>query len=86
MKYRKKPVVIEAWQVAALLACTADQLPRPIQEAQEVSIDSVPTFGFGDGVIFVQTLEGTMKAEADDWIIRGVAGEFYPCKPSSLWT
>jgi len=33
-------------------------------------------------VIFIDTPEGTMKAEAGDWIIQGIAGEFYPCKPS----
>lgn len=35
----------------------------------------VPTF------IAIDTLEGTMSADINDWIIRGVAGEFYPCKP-----
>ena len=80
-KFRKKPVVIEAWEVAALLGSTTDALPQPIRDVMGVQIDGVPMFGFGDGVIFVQTLEGTMKAELGDWIIRGVAGEFYPCKP-----
>lgn len=31
--------------------------------------------------IFIQTLEGIMRAQCGDWIIRGVQGEFYPCKP-----
>lgn len=31
--------------------------------------------------IAISTLEGTMRADLDDWIIRGVKGEFYPCKP-----
>lgn len=31
--------------------------------------------------IYIDTLEGTMRAEPGDWIIRGVQGEFYPCKP-----
>ena len=31
--------------------------------------------------IAIRTLEGTMRADLDDWIIKGVAGEFYPCKP-----
>lgn len=31
--------------------------------------------------LFIQTLEGEMKANSGDWIIRGVKGEFYPCKP-----
>lgn len=34
-----------------------------------------------DRVIQIQTLEGEMEAKFGDWIIKGVAGEFYPCKP-----
>ena len=33
-------------------------------------------------VIYIRTLEGVMKAEPGDWIIKGIHGEFYPCKPS----
>ena len=35
----------------------------------------------GTHEIYIETLEGTMLAEPGDWIIRGVKGEFYPCKP-----
>ena len=31
--------------------------------------------------LVIPTLEGNMRADADDWIIRGIQGEFYPCKP-----
>lgn len=34
-----------------------------------------------DGCLVIRTLEGDMKADSGDWIIRGVHGEFYPCKP-----
>lgn len=34
-----------------------------------------------DEEIYIETLEGTMKADKGDWIIRGVKGEVYPCKP-----
>lgn len=34
-----------------------------------------------DGMLVIRTLEGDMKVSLDDWIIRGVQGEFYPCKP-----
>ena len=34
-----------------------------------------------DEEVFIETLEGTMKANKGDWIIRGVKGELYPCKP-----
>ena len=34
-----------------------------------------------DGGIVIHTLEGDMRADPEDWIIKGVKGEFYPCKP-----
>lgn len=34
-----------------------------------------------DREVFIETLEGTMKADVGDWIIKGVKGEYYPCKP-----
>jgi hypothetical protein len=33
------------------------------------------------GALFIPTLEGEMRADVGDWLIKGVAGEFYPCKP-----
>jgi len=49
MKFRKRPVVIDAVQTEV--------------------------------VVYIETLEGTMRAEKGDWIITGVQGERYPCKP-----
>ena len=34
-----------------------------------------------EGFVYVSTLEGTMRADVGDWIIKGVKGELYPCKP-----
>lgn len=68
MKFRKKPVVIDAVQ------WTGDNLSE-IQSFYRK--DSIP---IGDG-IFIRTLDGTMLAGKFDWIIKGVNGEFYPCKP-----
>lgn len=68
-KFRKKPVVIDAIQLT------------------EANLDEVIAFCDGRikahpmvGVV-IETLEGKMTADKDDWIIRGVKGEFYPCKP-----
>lgn len=67
--YRKKPVVIEAVQWSGS------------------NWHMILDFAGGDNVftrgaeLMVVTLEGTLKADAGDWIIRGVKGEFYPCKP-----
>lgn len=67
-KYRKKPVVIEAWM-------NTDDVPWPDWLTQ-ADVGREP-----GGVILVNTLEGVMKAEPGDWIIRGIKGEVYPCKP-----
>ncbi len=69
-RFRKKPVIIEAMQFNGA-------------NAQDI-------FNWGQGEITVQhrwlgiaieTLEGSMVAVSGDWIIKGVKGEFYPCKP-----
>lgn len=71
MKFRKKPVVIDAIQftgknLAEILGFT---------RAGEISED------FLSDEIEIPTLEGVMKARPGDWIIRGIKGELYPCKP-----
>lgn len=70
-RYRKKPVVIEAMQYRI------GNLPQIIAwlgGSHTVSYDD-------DSEIFIRTLEGVMHASVNDWIIKGVKGEFYPCKP-----
>jgi hypothetical protein len=68
MKYRKKPVVIEAIQFL-----------EPEYQALKTFC---PQFKFVDSFNgYIDTLEGTMSATEGDWIIKGVHGEFYPCKP-----
>ena len=92
-RYRKKPVVIEAMQLAGTtgeihavyqwveantlgsfepLGVIEGRVPCP---ASGVSIDP------RDGRMMIATLEGPHHANLGDWIIRGVKGEFYPCKP-----
>ena len=80
MKYRKKPVVIEAWltEVISFLAEKDwHRLPEYIKESYEKGGWVFLT----NGEIHIPTLEGTMIAQKDDYIIRGINGEFYPCKP-----
>lgn len=81
-KYRKRPVVIEAMQFtdaasfAAIWdwACPSnDTLQSPIHCTNDNENDP--------GSLVIDTLEGRMIANPGDWIIKGVAGEFYPCKP-----
>lgn len=76
-KFRKKPVVIEAWQLSREngleLAAMCD--------GQWLSLVGRGDRGEDISHVLIQTLEGRMRADLGDWIIRGVRGEFYPCKP-----
>jgi hypothetical protein len=69
-KFRKRPVVIEAVQ------WTGNNIGVIEEFAPARCI-------LGDGGVWfaITTLEGTMRADIGDWIIKGVNGEFYPCKP-----
>lgn len=71
MKYRKKPVVIEAVRFDGTDESCEWLLPQ--LESGEV--------GRACNKLHINTLEGVMTAEVGDYIIRGVNGEFYPCKP-----
>ena len=75
-KFRKKPVVIEAVQITKGFGLIEDP-PQWIKEALISQVMSeAPNAGW-----YIQTLEGVMRADRGDWIIRGVKGELYPCKP-----
>ncbi len=76
MKYRKKPVVIEAVQyVWSEPKKTKEEAQDDIADFMDWNIKIV-----GDSIM-IPTLEGEMQARLGDWIIKGVKGEFYPCKP-----
>jgi len=69
-KFRKKPVVIEAHQIT------------DVEEVPQIA-DWCGSFYYIDDFaaqIDIQTLEGVMAAYVGDWVIKGVAGEFYPCR------
>ena len=87
MKFRKKPVVVEARQLTG-----SNENYQEIYNWVKRSVGSfnplsqfVPTRGVSidpkTGFVLIATLEGVMQAKPEDWIIRGVHGEFYPCKP-----
>lgn len=72
MKFRKKPVVIEAVQITD----STFDAPHPNPEHIEgVIYDPVAR------CVRIKTLEGEMRGDIGDWIIRGVKNELYPCKP-----
>jgi len=68
VKYRKKPVVIEAMQWDG-----RDLLELSAFVGESLVVDS--------GAICIETLEGLHKISAGDFVIKGIKGEFYPCKP-----
>jgi len=71
-KFRKKPVVIEAVLWDGRMTTVEPLLAGSTTETVEQDL--------GDPALLIPTLEGTMRAEVGDWIIRGVKGELYPCK------
>lgn len=77
-KYRKKPVIIEPVQLTKDNAFEVYQL---IYGNHALIADLVERKILESGGIHITTLEGTMKADFGDYIIKGVIGEFYPCKP-----
>lgn len=68
-KYRKKPVTIEAIQWTG----------KNLSEIDNFVGESIANKGT---ILIIHTLEGDMEASIGDYIIKGVNGEFYPCKPS----
>lgn len=74
MKYRKKPVVVEAIEFTV----ETNTLLHLSEFMPEVNVD----YNEPDNpVLKIPTLEGVMAAQQGDFIIKGVNGEFYPCKP-----
>jgi hypothetical protein len=69
MKFRKKPVVIEATQWFKL------------HDHPSVILKTAPGRHADEGIPWVETLEGGHIVTPGDWIITGVKGEHYPCKP-----
>jgi hypothetical protein len=79
-KYRKKPVEIEAelWdgtnESKIMEWCSNSYYEKVAVSASRYNTEYEPS-------LFIETLEGIMRASVGDYIIRGVKGEFYPCKP-----
>jgi hypothetical protein len=85
MEFRKKPVVIEAFQFQRR---NNGPVPYPDWYEDAVTRNDIVTSNTGKwhdptkpAYCLIQTLEGTMRADEGDWIIRGIMGEIYPCKP-----
>jgi hypothetical protein len=74
--YKKRPVVIEAFQWTG----GPDQTEDPIWAVEAIKSGKI-TFGHSPARMMIQTLEGEMTASLGDFIIKGIHGEIYPCKP-----
>jgi hypothetical protein len=81
-KFRKKPVVIETVQYTGI---NAGEISSFVGNDLTVELESETAYEAGQGQpiysVIIPTLEGNMKAMPGDWVIKGVNGEFYPCKP-----
>lgn len=78
MKFRKKPVVIDAVQFDG----TPGGAVAVFDQFDIIGGKFVPNLAdLTRGTLLIPTLEGDHTARTGDWIVRGVAGEFYPCKP-----
>ena len=72
--FRKKPIIIDAWQ-------TGQGYDEDL-EIMKWCGGKFPHEEFQDECLFyIETLEGEMNVSSGDWVIQGVNGEFYPCKP-----
>jgi hypothetical protein len=79
MRHRKKPVEIDAVEASRLIHYATKQWEKlPSWIVSEYDAGNIV---FAPTGISIKTLEGTMHADPKDWIIRGVKGELYPCKP-----
>jgi len=84
MKYKKKPIEIEAFQYDGDLMDTHGEYYVP-QWAVDAWENDILTYGFNDDIecpceLYVKTLEGNMLIKVGDYVIKGVKGELYPCK------
>lgn len=80
MKYRKKPVVIEAYHFTG--SFRDNEIPNWLCACMNGESEPAIYYQGGDNPYFtIETLEGKMRASVGDYIIKGVKGEIYPCKP-----
>lgn len=85
-KYRKKPVVIEAFQMTPERRASNADWPKWLHRAWQMDRKTEGALylteeGTSEGTLSIGTLEGEHLVSWDDWIIRGVKGELYLCKP-----
>lgn len=82
-RYRKRPVEVEAWQFSDTFQTAPQWVIDAVKDGTiHVVPDMYPSKLENRTVhLFIETLEGEMCAEPHDYIVKGVKGELYPCKP-----
>ena len=90
-KYKKRPIEIEAFQLTReFFEDFFNRFPSNVTAFSKAYGTSIITFfkeSYPSGAAYepyyamIPTLEGRMRADMNDWIIKGVQGEYYPCKP-----
>lgn len=81
MKYRKKPVVIEAFQITEERRWDNSEWPNWLYQAWQKEHEEVGSFFPISTSLWIHTLEGNHLVSLNDYVIKGVQGELYPCKP-----
>jgi hypothetical protein len=79
-KFRKKPVIIEAIQWNGK---NFDECMNFMEDylGSKFHYENEEERALKEKTLYIKTLEGIMTAQKNDWIIKGINGEFYPCKP-----
>lgn len=80
-KFRKKPIVIEAFQMTVERRADNSDWPAWLHEAWNTPMEQPGAFYPLATSLCISTLEGSHVVSVGDWIIRGIKGELYPCKP-----
>lgn len=82
-EYRKRPVVVEAFQMTRERREDNSEWPAWLNRARQGKPAEVGTVYFDplDGRLIIHSFIGALTVSWGDWIIRGVQGELYPCKP-----
>ena len=87
-RYRKKPIVIEAFQITKETRQDNKDWPNWLNLAWNLDFEDIGMVGCedfpnsnGEDRLIIRTLEGIHTVGWNDWIIQGIKGELYPCKP-----
>lgn len=80
-KFRKKPVTIEAVLFTGKNVAEIEKFVGRHLDSAVVTVGNPTERGYDVSTLTIPTLEGPLVATGGDWIIKGIKGEFYPCKP-----